>query len=146
MYLAKHSSFDHKIDIKTLAYNLNFPVPFLAKIMQLMVRKGFIFSSKGPQGGFYTNEKILNTSLMDIILANERAEFFNTCGLGLHTCDCTNPCPIHNQYYPIISSYRNLLSASTINNLINNKQTQNLFNRHKKNNCSPKPDPTQPIE
>ena len=98
VYLAENSSNRERYGIGTIAEDLGFPEPYLAKVLQHLVRRGIIQSAKGPKGGFSAGEKTLNISLLEIIDANEGLDFFKKCGLGLNDCNDEKPCPIHNDY------------------------------------------------
>ena len=52
IYLAANSSESKRIGVKEVADALHIPLPFLAKILQALVRKKVISSNKGPGGGF----------------------------------------------------------------------------------------------
>ncbi|NOY48976.1 MAG: Rrf2 family transcriptional regulator [Chlorobi bacterium] len=118
VYLTKRSSKDEKFGIRKIASDLGFPEPYLAKVLQHLVRKKIISSVRGPNGGFYASEKAYDISLLEIIEANEGLDFFNRCGLGLVDCDDKHPCPIHFQYEPVKASYKKILSEKCIRDII----------------------------
>lgn len=118
VYLAKNSSESKKYGIKTIASDLGFPEPYLAKVLQHLVRKKIISSLKGPNGGFFADKHVKDISLLSIIEANEGLDFFNRCGLGLVECDSNNPCPIHKQYEPIKTSFEKVLEDKKVSDVI----------------------------
>jgi Rrf2 family protein len=125
VFLAKNSSKENKIDIKILASTFGFPEPFLAKVMQLMVRKGFVYSAKGPRGGYYTTPEILDVTLMQLIVVIDGADFFVSCGMGMPDCDHTHPCSIHHVYHPMRDHYGRLLNETTVAHLIKDPKLMN---------------------
>lgn len=117
VYLAANSSSEKQIGVKKIAKDLQFPEPYLAKILQELARKRVIFSTKGPKGGFYTDEKAMEISLLKIIETIDGLSFFSTCGLGLHECNDEKPCPIHKDYQIFRGDFYKLLSSKTIRDI-----------------------------
>lgn len=70
----------------------------VAKMLQILVRKGIINSVKGPNGGFYMTGAQVNLPVIQIVYAIDGEAAFSKCGLGLTKCSGTRPCPIHNEY------------------------------------------------
>ena len=67
LYLAVYTDETHKMGSKEVAEMIKVPAPFLAKILQKLVRKNIISSTKGPKGGFYLTESNLLNSMLDIV-------------------------------------------------------------------------------
>lgn len=118
VYLAKNSSDTNRFGIKTIAGNLGFPEPYLAKVLQHLVKRKIIFSAKGPKGGFYATKKTTDISLLEIIEANEGLDLFKGCGLGLVQCNENKPCPIHNEYGKFRDGLYKTLSQKKIKDII----------------------------
>ena len=97
LFLALHTKKEKKCSVSDLAEALDVPKHFLAKILQQLSKHGLIASAKGPNGGFYLNEKNLQESLDAIIMCIDGPDFFSGCIMGLPVCSETNPCPLHAQ-------------------------------------------------
>ena len=97
LYVAKNAGEANKIELKDIADGLNIPKPFLAKIMQQLVKRQLVNSVKGPHGGFYLTPKEKKKTLLDIVAAIDGLEYFSQCGLGMEECSPANPCPVHDQ-------------------------------------------------
>jgi len=106
LYLVLHSNESNKIGVKSLAKKLMVPEPFLAKILQKLVKDNLLSSIKGPNGGFYTSESNANHTICDILLSIDRHVLFDKCFMGLEKCNETNPCPLHNM---VVAFKNNLL-------------------------------------
>lgn len=110
LYLAIHSDITKKIGVKTIAEELETPQPFLAKLLQQLTRDTLVSSTKGPNGGFYLDDKNKQNTVWDIIKSIDGTTKFDTCFLGLSKCDSTNPCPVHFIVVPfkdsILSNFR----------------------------------------
>jgi len=96
LYLVIHTDKSKKIGVKTLAKDLDVPEPFLAKILQQLVRKKLLSSTKGPHGGFYISLENSKNNVCNIFEAIDGHPMFNKCFMGLEKCSEENPCPLHN--------------------------------------------------
>ena len=117
IFLALKSAPDSLQGSADIARELGFPVPFLGKVMQNLVKKDLIVSVKGPGGGYYVKEETCQYSILDIVDILEGLDFLHKCGLGIHACDDENPCPIHDEYQPVKEKIRVALSSKTISNI-----------------------------
>jgi len=101
LYVAMESDKNKKTELIKIAEDLDIPRPYLAKIMQQLVKRGLARSAKGPNGGFYMTPKEKSKNLLHIIEAIDGLEYFAQCGLGMEQCDDNNPCPIHTEMVKI---------------------------------------------
>ncbi|MCW9037283.1 MULTISPECIES: Rrf2 family transcriptional regulator [Altibacter] len=110
LYLATHTSETKKINVKVIAEELETPPSFLAKLLQQLTNNGLVSSTKGPNGGFYLDEKNRKKSLWDVITCIDGTDKFNQCFLGLSECNDRNPCPAHAMVAPfkekILTNFR----------------------------------------
>ena len=100
-----------------IAKEIEAPPYFTAKILQQLVREGFVESIKGKGGGFFFDPDKPDLPLADLIEAVEGGSAFSGCGFGLKHCDENNPCPLHEKYAPVRDSLNKLLSEETIQSL-----------------------------
>lgn len=114
VYLAVNSSPNERFGVKKMADDLGFPEHYLGKVLQQLARYQLIHSVKGPNGGFWVDEKAMDITLLKIIESIDGLAFFNTCGLGLHECDEEKPCPIHKDYQIFRGDFYKILSEKTI--------------------------------
>lgn len=101
LYIAQKSEGGDKVNIKEIARGIDSPEHFVAKILQNLTKRNLLQSIKGPNGGFYLDDKSRKHSLADIVKAVDGDNLFSGCGLGLKQCSEARPCPIHNQYKEI---------------------------------------------
>lgn len=114
IYLGQESSEEKKVCVKTIAKAIAAPQHFVAKILQDLARKNLLKSVKGPNGGFYLNEKNKNTSLADIIVSIDGDKIYNQCVLGLKDCSEKKPCPVHHEYKNIKKGLIKMIETNTI--------------------------------
>ncbi len=103
--------------IDEIAKEIEAPQAFTAKILQRLVRLGFVNSIKGKGGGFFFDESKPELPLKELIVATEGGKIFEGCGFGMKHCDSANPCPLHDQYGPIREAINELVSRETIQSL-----------------------------
>jgi len=103
--------------ISEISSEIETPQHYMAKILQRLVRLGFIQSVKGKNGGYSFNAKKPDLSLKEVIVSIEGDELFNGCGFGLNHCDENNPCPLHFSYAPIRDALTRLVDEETIQSL-----------------------------
>ena len=100
-----------------ISQEIDAPQFYTAKILQRLVRLGFVESQKGKGGGFYFDTEKTNLSLKDLILATEGGKAIQGCGFGLKQCDENNPCPLHEKYAPIRDALNDLITEVDIQSL-----------------------------
>lgn len=104
--------------VKEISEEIESPEAFTAKILQNLVKQEIISSKKGPNGGFFLNEKqIEKITLSDIVKAIDGDSLFVRCGLGLKQCSENNPCPLHHEFKKIREQIKSLLESTPINTL-----------------------------
>lgn len=118
VYLALKSSDVNKVGIHELAAELNVPQPFLGKIMQGLVRRDIVRSTKGPNGGFFIHERTLTTPIIDIIDAIDGLGLFRRCFLGLPECNRAKPCPLHQHVIGFRDSLHHSLETLTVQDMV----------------------------
>jgi len=90
---------------------------YTAKILQRLVRAGFLESLKGKGGGFYFDPDKPDLTLGKLISSIEGDSSFTGCGFGLKQCSAENPCPVHEKYAPIREAINRLVSEETVQSL-----------------------------
>ena len=113
-FIAHKTAKGGRVGIKEIATGIDSPEHFLAKILQDLSRRGVIQSAKGPNGGFYVDDVILNMPLAAIVEAVDGNGIFTGCGLGLEYCSEENPCPIHHDFKAIRNQIQDLLKTTKI--------------------------------
>jgi Rrf2 family iron-sulfur cluster assembly transcriptional regulator len=114
LYVAMMSDENRKIRIDEMANRLSVPRHFLGKIMNRVVKKGILSSTKGPNGGFSLNNVTLNASLLTVVEAMDGLEQFDGCVLRLRKCNEEHPCPLH---YRMVTYKNDLLKTFSDTNI-----------------------------
>ncbi len=118
LYVAASGANNHRVPLSEVAEKLNIPRHFLGKVMKRLVKEGILSSQKGPSGGFRINERTLNTSLFTFVSITRETGQFDSCVLRLEKCNARQPCPLHRQAEWLKQQWRNLLSSTTVHDLL----------------------------
>ena len=103
--------------IDEISREIEAPRFFTAKILQRLVRMGFVMSLKGKGGGFFFDKEKPEITIKELIAATEGDKIITGCGFGLKNCTPDNPCPMHERYAPIRDAIEDLVTSETIKSL-----------------------------
>lgn len=103
--------------VSEVAKEIEAPQFYTAKILQRLVRSGFLKSVKGKGGGFFFDPETPDLQLIKLIRATEGDRSFSGCGFGLKQCSTENPCPLHEKYAAVRESINTLISEETVQSL-----------------------------
>ncbi len=117
VYIQSQNTQGNRPGIAEIAGQIDAPHFYTAKILQRLVKQGFLNSLKGKGGGFYFDQNKAALPLKDLITAIQGSNLFYGCGFGLKHCDENNPCPLHNKYASIRDGLLNLVTEETIQSL-----------------------------
>lgn len=117
VYLAMKVEEERKIGIHEIASELDIPQHFLAKILQDLVRKKVVLSTKGPNGGFYVKKEALQIPVLDIVNLVDGNGYKSHCFMAIEECNAKNPCPLHNDFEVFRSRIVGKLKEKTIGDL-----------------------------
>jgi Rrf2 family protein len=106
---------DTKVGIKEIAQEIDSPMAFTAKILQVLVKNDIIKSSKGVRGGFMVlKEDLKRITLSQIVVAIDGDSVFLRCGLGLSNCSEDHPCPVHEKFKFVKQDLAFMLENTTL--------------------------------
>lgn len=111
-------NYDSKINIEYIASKLDIPRSFTSKILQVLVKKGYISSKRGPGGGFVVND--YSKTLKDLICDIDHKFDYDKCVMGLSGCSDENACPLHENFKEIKNKILNELMILKISDICKN--------------------------
>ena len=117
IYLALYSSPEKKVGISEVSKELDIPSPFLGKILQMLVKRQVLESSKGPHGGFCLKKPAIDISLMEIIEIIDGLEAFDQCVIRTSHCSHDTPCSLHDKITTYRKGMRTLFLTESIADL-----------------------------
>jgi len=103
---------------KQIAGALSIPREFLNKVMQQLVRAGFLASVRGPGGGFVLAKDPKDITIFDIVKEIDGTEWFESCLLRVGLCDLQNPCAMHEFWVKIKNQVRAILDHESLADLV----------------------------
>ena len=118
LYITSMQDENRSIQVDEIAAALGVPRHFMGKIMKNLVKHGILSSSKGPGGGFFPNEKTLQTAVIEVANITEGHGYFENCALRLTRCNAQNPCPLHYQIVTSRDQMKHLLDSTLIKDLL----------------------------
>ena len=99
IFIATHCCKEGKVGLKEIAKEIDSPIAFTAKILQVLVKNNIVKSSKGVGGGFMIlKDELKSIKLVNIVNAIDGDSVFLRCGLGLSNCSEEHPCPVHEKF------------------------------------------------
>ena len=126
VYIKVQNTKGRRPGIVEIAREIEAPQFFTAKILQRLVRAGFVESLKGKNGGFFFDPEKPDVKLEILISAIEGNRSFSSCGFGLKNGSDGNPCPLHEKYAPIRRKVQKLVSEESIQSLARKVQKKEL--------------------
>jgi len=120
LYLAADTQ-NGRVRLSEVAVKLKVPRHFLGKVMKKLAKEGVLLSQRGPSGGFSVGEVTLKTPLIKIAAITGDSSHFDSCILRLRKCNAHHPCPLHHKAQEIRNRWINLLSSTTIGDLLKNQ-------------------------
>lgn len=127
IFLALNENINRKIGIHEIAEDLKVPQQFMGKILQELVRKSILKSTKGPHGGFYVDDSILELSLIKIVEAIDGLGVLKKCFLGREECSSENPCPMHEEFEVCRSSIFETFQSKNIQYFVEHIEDGSTF-------------------
>ncbi|MEO0332338.1 MAG: Rrf2 family transcriptional regulator [Bacteroidota bacterium] len=128
VYVAQQSRQGHRVSLKQIAYEVDSPVAFTAKILQQLTKHEIIRSVMGVNGGFEMHEvQRGQTRLSQIVEAIDGPDIYRRCALGLPGCNALKPCPVHNKFATIRNDLKNMLESTCVSELADGVDTGLAF-------------------
>jgi Rrf2 family protein len=110
------------VNVRTIASDLEVPMQFLSKILQVFVHKGILESVKGPQGGFIFKKDPYMVTLFDVIEIVDGPNMFEHCMIGTRPCISHDldqrKCPVHDHYSDLRTEFEAFFRNETFGKII----------------------------
>lgn len=128
IFIAQKGLVDHKLGIDEIALAIDSPKSFTAKILQSLTKDNKVICSvKGPNGGFFMNDKQKELPIRSVLNAMDDDGILRKCVLGLKRCSELNPCPLHVEYKRIREELNELFEGKTIGELALETDKKDIF-------------------
>ena len=103
--------------VKQIAAETGIPLHFLAKVLQDLVRHGFLKSNKGPRGGFRLNIPAEELPLLRVVEAVDGVGRYERCLAGNEECNDRVLCSMHDSWMPVRRHIVEYLQGTSIADL-----------------------------
>ena len=100
-----------------LAYEIDAPPSYLAKVMKGLTRAGIVGSQRGLHGGFTLARDPSEVTILEVVNAVDAMHRISQCPLGrpAHT---SGLCPLHRRMDNVMAAAENTLRLSTIGEVL----------------------------
>lgn len=128
IYIGIKSTPERLVNVRTIATELQVPMQFLSKILQVFVRKGILTSVKGPAGGFRFSKDPFKVTLFEVVEIVDGTNLFESCIVGTRPCNSVDEahkkCPVHDEYSSIRQEIVSFFKKETIGSIVNNFESK----------------------
>jgi len=114
-YMAAHD--DIKMSASFLNKKLGIPYQYLRQVLAQLSRSGFIYSTKGRNGGFVFSRPAETITLADILESTDGLESFNRCILGFRKCPFDSKCTMHNVWEETRNKMMTILKNTSLKDI-----------------------------
>jgi len=115
-YLAEHPE-KPALSAKDVADAYGIPAQLLAKILQLLTKKGLLRSHAGMNGGYALARDARTISAFEVILAIDGPFFITSCTKGSKSCELTPSCTIKEPLARVNETIAGVLRSISIQDL-----------------------------
>lgn len=112
---------DTHVNVNVISSEIGASKNHLAKVLQVLTKKRFLKSVRGPSGGFVLNVDTKNITLLDIYEAIEGTIDVPECPLDRHVCPF-NKCLMGGMVSDLTIQFKEYFSAQTLEKFINEKK------------------------
>lgn len=126
-YVAIHGREGQRVGLHDISNALEIPHHFLGKIMQDLVKNGVLDSIKGPNGGFFANDKTAATPLIEVLKITDGNLVFDQCALNIKRCNADHPCPLHHDFAVCREGMLKMMAARIIGQVADDVMAGNSF-------------------
>jgi len=128
IFIAIKSQEKLRVNLNDISKEINSPVAFTAKVLQILSKNGIINSVKGATGGFeIKNEQLDKIMISQIVDSIDGNTIYTNCGLGFDNCSETKPCSVHFKFKRIRDDLKDMLENTSLLDLSNNINNKFAF-------------------
>jgi len=100
--------------IKDIADAADIPGPYLAKIVQVLSRKGLVNTQRGVGGGVTLARPAQDITMHELCVALDDPAVLQRCMLGTAECSDERACPCHQFWIKHRAEYQDFLRRTTV--------------------------------
>ncbi|MFN5944717.1 MAG: RrF2 family transcriptional regulator [Phycisphaerae bacterium] len=100
--------------VKDIAEATAIPAPYLAKIVQILSKRGIVRTQRGIGGGVVLAREAKEITLHDVCVALDDPAVLNRCMLGTAICSDERACPCHAFWKVNRGDFQDFLRKTTV--------------------------------
>ncbi|MCL4796180.1 MAG: Rrf2 family transcriptional regulator [Bryobacteraceae bacterium] len=108
---------------KEMSEAYRIPLPILAKVLQKMVREGFLVSEQGTNGGYRLARDPATITTLEVIRAIDGPIILTSCFNDHGECDLSDDCTVREPLRKVHEGILRLLDSITISDLMDETGT-----------------------
>ncbi len=112
-YIAAHGR-ERRVLAREISHELKVPANYLSKILHHLARSRILASARGASGGFQLALDPETVTLLDVVNLFDGTATRRECFLGQAVCSDEDPCHVHHRWKPVITSYLEFLSQTSL--------------------------------
>ncbi len=103
---------------KKVCKQAGIPESFTRKILQGLVKNGFMTAVPGPRGGYRLVKRPSEISVLSVIKAVDGENSYSQCAMNFSECDHKRPCAMHDSWGKIKKNLLSEFQSMTVADLI----------------------------
>jgi Rrf2 family protein len=123
LYIAQHGG-ERSLRTEEIATPLGVPRNYLSKILNTLVKRRVLTSTRGPLGGFRLAVDPERLKLYPIVEPFDALQPKRNCLLGRPQCSDRNPCPAHHRWKGISDQIADFFRLTTVGELLRSPDGQ----------------------
>ncbi len=117
---------DEPTFVRDIAAATAVPGPYLAKLINMLSRKGLVMTQRGTRGGVMLARSATEISLMEICEALDEPVVRQRCLLGAGPCSDEQSCPAHKFWVKESASIRAFLGRTSLGDIARSRRGKPL--------------------
>jgi Rrf2 family protein len=109
---------------KEMAEAYRIPLPILAKVLQRMVKEGFLVSEQGANGGYRLARDPAAITALEVIRAIDGPIILTSCFTDHGVCELTDNCTVREPLRKVHEGILRLLDSITISDLTDEAEAE----------------------
>jgi len=101
----------------SLSEEAGLPVPFMAKIVQQLSKRGVLVSSRSRPRGYMLARPAGEITVREVLEAIDGDDLFLRCAFYSETCNAAHPCALHEAWAPLMERTVATFSTMTLSDL-----------------------------
>jgi Rrf2 family protein len=113
---------DRAASTKEIAETYRMPVPILAKVLQKLVREGFLISEQGTNGGYRLAREPGGITALEVIRAIDGPVILTNCFTEHGDCELSGKCSVREPLRKVHEGILSLLDSITISDISSDEE------------------------